>query len=338
MALLEGDPGLGKSFLALDLCARLSTGRPWPDGAESSSAAACIFLNGEDSAQDTVAPRLLALGADPGRVFVLDRGTDDMGPALVLPDHVAALEAQVVATDARLLVIDPVMQFFGAGVNTSSDQAVRRALAPLADLARRNACTVLLIRHLNKVGRGRALYRGLGSIGLVGCCRSAWLVAEQPEHAGRRVLAQQKNNLGPPQPALAFEIAARQGAAAIHWLGPVDFTADALLAAARPGRRPRDVASAWLVEVLADGPLPVREIADRATAAGLAHMTVRRAREEMGLSSVRVRVNGRQVNYWKLPHQQPPPAVPPEDESTDLEPWLAPLRERFPPPTLLDDD
>src|SRR5205085_693544 len=32
LAILEGDPGLGKSFLALDLCARLSTGQPWPDG------------------------------------------------------------------------------------------------------------------------------------------------------------------------------------------------------------------------------------------------------------------------------------------------------------------
>ncbi|HKI30608.1 MAG TPA: hypothetical protein VKA46_01855 [Gemmataceae bacterium] len=41
-----------------------------------------------------------------------------------------------------------------------------------------HACAVLLLRHLNKVGRGRALYRGLGSIGLVGSCRSAWLLAE----------------------------------------------------------------------------------------------------------------------------------------------------------------
>ena len=31
-SLFEGDPGLGKSLVALDLCARLSTGRPYPDG------------------------------------------------------------------------------------------------------------------------------------------------------------------------------------------------------------------------------------------------------------------------------------------------------------------
>jgi hypothetical protein len=30
-AMLDGDPVLGKSLLALDLCARLSTGRPFPE-------------------------------------------------------------------------------------------------------------------------------------------------------------------------------------------------------------------------------------------------------------------------------------------------------------------
>jgi len=36
LAILEGDPGLGKSLIALDLCARVTTGRDWPDGAAGS--------------------------------------------------------------------------------------------------------------------------------------------------------------------------------------------------------------------------------------------------------------------------------------------------------------
>jgi RecA-family ATPase len=69
VAVLEGDPGLGKSFLALDLCARLSAGRPWPGGAPAPEPASCVYLNGEDGTEDTVGPRLQALGADLGRVF-----------------------------------------------------------------------------------------------------------------------------------------------------------------------------------------------------------------------------------------------------------------------------
>lgn len=33
LAMLDGDPGLGKSLVTLDLCARLSKGRTLPDGA-----------------------------------------------------------------------------------------------------------------------------------------------------------------------------------------------------------------------------------------------------------------------------------------------------------------
>src|SRR5437868_4213897 len=31
--IVDGDPGLGKSLVLLDLAARLTRGRPWPDGA-----------------------------------------------------------------------------------------------------------------------------------------------------------------------------------------------------------------------------------------------------------------------------------------------------------------
>src|SRR5579859_777021 len=66
LAILEGDPNLGKSLVALDLCARLSTGRPFPDDRPGPGPAAAIFLSGEDGDEDTVVPRLQSLGADLG--------------------------------------------------------------------------------------------------------------------------------------------------------------------------------------------------------------------------------------------------------------------------------
>ena len=32
LTILDGDPGLGKSLITLDLAARITTGRPMPDG------------------------------------------------------------------------------------------------------------------------------------------------------------------------------------------------------------------------------------------------------------------------------------------------------------------
>jgi hypothetical protein len=341
LAILEGDPGLGKSLLALDLCARLSTGRPWPDDAPAAAPAVCVYLNGEDDEHATVGPRLRALGADLARVFLLNRD-DALASTLSLPADVEALEQLVVRTQARLVVIDPVMHFLGAGVDITTSAGARRALAPLAELARRHGCVVLLIRHLNKAEGGRALYRGLGSIGLVGVCRSAWLVGEQAEKPGRRVLAQVKNNLAPPQPALAFEVAQPDGEAPrLHWLGPVEATADDLvLPVRRRGPQPikRRGAAAFLKELLAGGPMRVRDIWERAGKEDFGSRTLRDAKNDLGIRSAMVMEDGRRVNYWLLHGQAPPGQDRPEEEMDDFDRRLKELSEMFPPTTPLDDD
>ncbi|HKB38211.1 MAG TPA: AAA family ATPase, partial [Gemmataceae bacterium] len=150
LALLEGDPGLGKSLLALDLCARLSTGRPFPDSDVPLDAGTVIVLNAEDDEQDTIRPRLQAMGADLDRIFVLH--LDEAGPSLRLPGQTDLLEAALERTRARLVVLDPIVAFLESSGCQNSDQAVRRALLPLARLAGKYGCVILLIRHLNKHG------------------------------------------------------------------------------------------------------------------------------------------------------------------------------------------
>src|SRR5438552_1105168 len=69
LSIFDGDPALGKSLVTLDLCARITTGRPFPDGAPAIRPGNVLIINGEDTAEDTVAPRLRALGADLDRAF-----------------------------------------------------------------------------------------------------------------------------------------------------------------------------------------------------------------------------------------------------------------------------
>jgi hypothetical protein len=341
VALLEGDPGLGKSFVALDLCARLSTGRPWPDGAPAPAPAACIFLSGEDSDEATLGPRLHALGADLGRVFLPDRGN---GPAttLCLPARTGALEQVVARTGARLVVIDPVMHFLGREVNPASDPAIRRALAPLGALARGHACAVLLVRHLNKTEGRKAIYRGLCSIALGGVCRSTWLVAEDQASPARRVLAQVKNNLVPPQPSLAFEVAQAEGQApTLSWLGPVPTTAEELVGATRrhgPAPVKRKAAVTFLTELLSGGPMKVRDIWERVLKEGRSPKTVRSARDDLGIQSRTVREDGRNITYWLLPGQRLPVGDRRDAEMDEFDRQLRELCEQFPPKTPLEDD
>jgi hypothetical protein len=342
LAILEGDPDRGKTWVALDLCARLSTGRAWPDGSPAPAPAASVFLNGEDSEEATLGPRLRALGADLGRVFLPDGG--DGGPAslLPLPGNTGALEEVVERVGARVVVIDPVTHFLGREVIASSDPSIRRALAPLAALAWRHACAVLLVRHLNKAEGRRALYRGLGSIGLAGVCRSAWLVAEESAGSGRRVLAQQKNNLGPPQPSLAFEVAQPEGGAAtLNWLGPVAATAEELVGQARrrgPAPVKRRSAAAFLSDLLAGGPMKVRDIWDRVLKEGLSSKTVRNAREELRIISRQVVEDGVRLRYWLLPDQSLPGHDKPEAEMDEIDRQLREMSRMYPPKTPLEDE
>jgi len=55
LTIIDGDPGLGKSLLMLDLAARLSTGRSWPAGAAAAEPApvGATFQMPESAGQGT---------------------------------------------------------------------------------------------------------------------------------------------------------------------------------------------------------------------------------------------------------------------------------------------
>jgi hypothetical protein len=340
-ALLAGDTGLGKSLVALDLCARLSKGVLFPDGAPGPGPCNVLILNGEDTVRDTTLPRLQSLGADLERVFVWNPDDPAFGDLPRFPSEMARLDQVLAQTQARLVVIDPIKDFLDRGINANSDASVRRVISPLARLGELHRCAVKLILHLNKAGNRQALYRASGSVAWVAGCRSAWLVARDPQDSARCVLAQLKNNLAARQPSLAYAVQAPNSAqAAVTWLGPSSLSADQLAGSA--GLRPllptpRDRAKEFLSQVLAAGPRTSRDIWPLAEEQNLAEATLHRARQELGIRNVRVWLDGRLVSYWLLKGQELPASVPPEAVPPDLEPWLAPLREKYPPPTPLDD-
>jgi hypothetical protein len=335
LVLLDGDPDLGKSLIALDLCARLSTGRPFPDGRPSPGPANALVLSAEDTASDTIVPRLERLGADLDRVFVWQREGDEPWPWR-FPADVHRLDDALTRTAARLAVIDPILAFLDDSVLCASDQSVRRALAPLMHQAEKHRCTLLMQRHLNKQGGTRAVYRGLGSIAFVAACRFAMLVARDPLLPGRCVLAQVRNSLAGAQPSLAYQISAADGALpTVDWLGTSSFTADELLAAARRGHGTRDRAAVFLEGFLAAGPRSSRDIWEAAQKAGLSARTLQRAKRGLGIRCRRVTTDGRPVSYWLLRGQELPAGLS-GDSAFDA--WVAEMKKQFPPRTPLDDD
>jgi len=81
--------------------------------------AGVIILSAEDGLADTVRPRLEAGGAD------LDRIRAFAFEALpTIPDDLSAIERAIAEVGARLVIIDPLVAFFGRAVNAYRDHDV----------------------------------------------------------------------------------------------------------------------------------------------------------------------------------------------------------------------
>jgi hypothetical protein len=180
---------------------------------------------------DTIRPRLDAAGGNPHRVLSLVAVPDGERP-ISIPEDLEIIRRGIDRVEAQLVVIDPLSAFLSSGVNSHRDQDVRRALAPLAKLAEETGVAVVVVRHLTQSPGGNPLYRGQGSIGIIGAARSALLVAKHPKDEGLRVLAPLKSNLTKPAPSLTFALVeSANGAVRLEWKGTTEHTAAALLAA-----------------------------------------------------------------------------------------------------------
>lgn len=224
LTVLDGDPGLGKSTLLLDLAARVTVGGTMPDGQKLDGPEGVVLLTAEDGLADTVRPRLEAAGANLELVYAMDTVPDpEHGTReLEIPTDVATLERQVRDANAALVIVDPLTAFLSTKTNSWRDQDVRRALRTLSEMAERTGCAVVVLRHLTKQGGSNPLYRGGGSIGIIGAARSGLLVAPDPADEHRRVLASTKSNLGPEPPALSYGIVSwpqDPDVSCVKWLG-----------------------------------------------------------------------------------------------------------------------
>jgi len=280
ITLIAGNPGLGKSFLALDLAARVSTGAAFPDGTPGCPGKA-LLLSAEDDLSDTIRPRLDAAGADCGNI--LARRYGDLGN---LDAQLPQLETDLKNERPVLLVIDPITAFLGR-LDAHRNDEIRSLFARLTELAARYGVAVVVISHLNKsTAQGTALHRVTGSLGFTAAARAAYLVERDPENPDDRLFLPLKNNLGDDQTGFRFRLDGEPGnTPRVEWdADPVTITADELLAQ-KTGKEPTAQADAerWLCDVLADGPVESNRIKRMALRDGYSWRTIRRAQKNLGI-------------------------------------------------------
>ena len=210
LTLLAGDPGLGKSFVAVDWVARITRGACWPgEPAYFAPQGSAVLLSAEDKPEETTRQRLVAAGADLTSVAAL-KSVQEIGATRGRPfslrQDLDVLEMAVDRMpDCRLVVIDPITAYMD-GIDDNRNGDVRTALQPLAELAARRRVAVLAITHLNKNTSRRAIYRTMGSLAFVAQARSVWGVVRDPADPDRRIISPVKNNVSCETRGLVFRV------------------------------------------------------------------------------------------------------------------------------------
>lgn len=337
-----GDPDVGKSTVCVDLTARVTTGTAMPgEDMASMRPSAVVWMTAEDGLADTLRPRLDAAGANTQLVHHLDAvwkpvDPDDPGSERVkvpptIPNDLDALEQLVMHTRAKLVIVDVLFSYLDGRYKASSDQDVRRALAPLAALAEETGACIILIAHIPKSQRsaGSAITATPGAMGIGGAARAGIVAAVDPddETGHTKVFARAKGNLAAPWPSMAYALRCStcgesacvgddHGPARIEWLGESRHNGSDLLVARQTDdeKSALDEAKEWLQSVLTT-PRLKREAIKEARTEGISDRTLDRAAKELGVVSERDdAVQGRPAT-WSLPGY--PPGVMRQDPLAD---------------------
>lgn len=290
LTLIQGDPGGGKSMLVLTIAACVSTGRALP-GAEPMQPGNVIYQNVEDGLADTIKPRLVKAGANFRRILTIDESEK----SLVMDDE--RLEMVMNDYKPKLLILDPVQSYLGAGTDMHRANEVRPLLKRLALMAEKYDCAVILVMHLSKTSQPHSIYRGLGSIDFPAAARSVLLVGQDPNDKQIRAMVQIKNSLGPQGEGLGFQITDF----GLQWTGATTLTDQDILGGAmkqsEDEKNPMKEARQYLIDMLREGPRPAKEILDGVKYSSFSMRTLKRAKAALKIQSFK----NSDVWVWAFP-------------------------------------
>lgn len=289
ITIIQGDPGDGKTTLVLNIAALLSQGRSMPESKTAISRAKVIYQSAEDSAEDTLKPRLLSADADCSYIAFIDESEYE----LTLRD--SRIESAICELDARLLIFDPLQAYLGENTEMNRVDGIRPMMRHLALVAERTGCAIVIVGHMNKTGGTKGIYRGLGSIDIAAAARSVLLVGRVKNDPSIRVMAQVKNSLAMEGKPIAFEI---HDDSTIRWVGEYDITLDELLNGEDQSKEGNKQSEAMklLKELLSGKAIPCKEIYEICREAGISKRSVDRAKRNLGIKSMKASDGW----YWSL--------------------------------------
>lgn len=278
ITIMEGDPGLGKSFLSMFLASEISRGGQLPDGGDLDQANV-LYISAEDDPSYTTRPRIDAMGGDPEKIRVLN------GRLAFNDEGLEVLREELNEFEPDLIIIDPWVSFIPPETSVKDSVSVRTLIDKVESVAKDYGCAVVLIRHLTKMKQDNALYQGGGTMDMIAAARSAIRIGQHPDNPDHRVMAHLKHNVGPKGPSWVYmmQIPTEDGGVPrLEFIGEEEISVNELNAAVgNTNARPKDAAEEFLKRELGDGPRKAKEMLALADLVGISERTLARARTRL---------------------------------------------------------
>jgi AAA domain/Domain of unknown function (DUF3854) len=305
--LLDGDPGVGKSLLTIQLAACLSRGWNLPDQQGKPTLPIgppqrTLLITAEDSISRTIKKRCRQAGGDDTWIDLFTEWKDSDGAICPFTlQSVTMLERALSRQTYALVVIDPIQAFLGA-IDMHRSNETRPVLQALTKVLERHEVAALCVRHPAKPGQGggKAMHRGLGSIDFMAAARTALFVEEHPTDDTKALICQTKTNLERKGRTLVFS----KAEGAFEWKGVSRLPAE-VIAGDRRGPDPRAFLEAfcWLEEHLADGTQrPSAALEEQAKDDGVKRDTLHRVKKALNVRSIKGSDDDGTDHWsWQLP-------------------------------------
>lgn len=287
LTIIEGDPGIGKSYLTLAIAAAISTGRTLPGGGAIKTGNVLLY-SAEDGLADTIRPRLDTLAANVEKICSIKGlllASDKNG--------FIELEQHIVNSEACLVVIDPLVGFMGGKTDMHRANEVREITSKLAKLAESHNCAIVAVRHNAKQRQSKAIFSGLGSVDIAASARSILSVGVDPK-TGEGHIVHIKSNLSACGQSLAYKFENGQ----FEWAGFSSLTAADLCSDNfAKHENAVEISKKFLRVALTNGPVEAVKVRSTASSLGIANRTLDRAKKELRVISTQ---KGRTWT-WALP-------------------------------------
>lgn len=289
VTLLEGDPGLGKSWFTMALASYLSSRKRLPRCPDAPDAK-ILLMSVEDGIGDTIRPRLDALQGNASKVFAYNSSV------YLDEDGFAEVEEQIRKLKPTLVIIDPIVAFMGSKVDLFRANETREIMTGLAKIAEKYQCAILAVRHLTKGAKDKSIYRGMGSIDITAAARSALMIGQHPTEPDFRCICHIKSNLAPKGQTIQYSLEAYRSNP-FRFEGFNDLTAEDILGAKpEDNRKITEEAEKFLTEALDEGSAECETLYKDAEAVGIPRRTLRRAFDKM--KGKQIKIKGKQ--RWLL--------------------------------------